>query len=198
MKKVQEYIATEFEIKRFCRKCKIQKSFTEFHKSKHGFNGYTSVCKKCKQQIYLKTQGRTDLLPLWHGLSRTRFYRIWSSMKNRCENPQNNRYSRYGGRGILYDTTWGEFNNFCKDMSPGYEHNLQLDRVDNDKGYCKENCRWVTPKTQQNNRHNNRKILHNGVALTMKQWAEKLHINYHTLSTRLNRDKLSFYEAIKK
>ena len=64
-------------------------------------------------------------------------------MKNRCLDPNHTSYSRYGGRGITIDERWYQFDNFYTDMADGYEKGLDLDRRDNDRGYSKENCRWI-------------------------------------------------------
>lgn len=88
-----------------------------------------------------------------HGQSRkltgnTKTYRAWSGLLSRCRNKNNKDYANYGGRGITVCDKWLEFKNFFNDMgeSPKY---LSIDRIDNDKGYCKENCRWATC-TEQN------------------------------------------------
>ena len=85
------------------------------------------------------------------GLSGTRVYNIWSHMKRRCNNKHNNAYERYGGRGITYDHKWETFEGFWEDMEEGYEEHLTLDRKDNNKGYCKDNCRWVGYDKQNQN-----------------------------------------------
>lgn len=93
-----------------------------------------------------------------HGATRnhtaTRLYRIWSSMKTRVHNPNHKQYEDYGGRGIkiceLWDCNFAEFQNWA--LNNGYADDLTLDRIDNNKGYFPENCRWTTRKVQTENR----------------------------------------------
>ena len=72
-------------------------------------------------------------------------------MKQRCDNPDNGSYQNYGGRGITYDPRWKSYENFKLDMGRRPE-GLTLDRIDNSKGYYKDNCRWATSEEQNNNR----------------------------------------------
>lgn len=86
-----------------------------------------------------------------HGLSHSKEYRCWRAFKNRCTNIKNVQYSDYGGRGIDICERWLTFENFYEDMGAcpdGY----QIDRIDNNKGYSKENCRWTTGKINSRNR----------------------------------------------
>lgn len=93
-----------------------------------------------------------------HGGSRTRLYRIWGGMKSRCYNPKHQKYPNYGGRGITICPEWLHgFKAFQEwALSHGYRDDLTIDRIDNDKGYSPENCRWITNLEQQ---HNKRKSL---------------------------------------
>lgn len=84
---------------------------------------------------------------------RTRTYRSWEAMLGRCRNPKDLAYHNYGGRGITVCVTWFSFQNFLIDMGECPE-GLVLDRIDNNKGYYKENCRWATRKQSGQNTRN--------------------------------------------
>ncbi len=89
-----------------------------------------------------------------HGQTGTRLYRIWQQMKRRCLSQNNHAYTRYGGRGITVCDEWlHNYSAFYEwAMANGYRDDLSIDRVDNDKGYSPDNCRWATVKEQNNNR----------------------------------------------
>lgn len=81
-----------------------------------------------------------------HGLKGSQEHNSWARMKARCNNPNNIRYHRYGGRGITYDPKWETFEGFLEDMgfSPKDGFRYSIDRVDNNGNYCKESCQWLT------------------------------------------------------
>ena len=118
----------------------------------------------------------------------TKLHWVWRAMKQRCENPRNKRYLSYGGRGITVCDDWKGvygFLNFCKwSKENGYSEGLSLDRIDNDKGYSPENCRWVKAEAQANNKRTNVLVTYKGVSLTLKQWSDKLGVPYTTLQSR--------------
>ena len=86
-----------------------------------------------------------------HGLSETSTYRTWNAMIQRCTNPENPAFKDYGGRDIKVCDRWKSFVNFFADMGLKPE-GLTIERVDNDKGYFKGNCKWATRKEQACNR----------------------------------------------
>jgi hypothetical protein len=113
----------------------------------------------------------------------------WSSMKQRCNNLNNTHYPRYGGRGITYDSTWEDFSNFLKDMGEKPAKTMELDRIDNDGNYCKENCRWATRKEQTRNRGGaraTRLYTFNGKTMCIADWAKEIGITPQSLQKRLN------------
>ena len=84
---------------------------------------------------------------------RSRMYRVWGAMLERCRNPNQERFSSYGGRGIKVCNEWNDFAVFRKwALSAGYAPGLQIDRKDNDRGYSPDNCRIVNRHQQQQNR----------------------------------------------
>lgn len=123
-----------------------------------------------------------------HGQHKTRLYKIWSNMLQRCGNPKNDNYQRYGAKGINVCEEWKDFQAFYKwATANGYTENLSIDRIENSKGYCPENCRWETPQAQTDNRGCTHNISFNGKTQTLKRWAEETGIPYKNLLWRINK-----------
>jgi hypothetical protein len=116
--------------------------------------------------------------PRWkHGHSpigkSTATYRTWSHVIQRTTNPQQNAYPHYGGRGITVCDRWRDFRNFLEDMGerpPG----KTIDRINNDLGYYKENCRWATIKEQ----HANRRTPKNHVEITGQRFGRLIALRF--------------------
>jgi hypothetical protein len=127
----------------------------------------------------------------------TREYSAWKAMKARCYSPSNKKLTGYQNKGIIVCDRWlHSFENFLEDMGKCPE-NFSLDRIDNDKTYCPENCRWTDDSTQTKNRGNfNLVYTYNGKTQVLKDWAKEFNIKYITLYLRITRSKLSFEEAI--
>lgn len=126
--------------------------------------------------------------------SHTRLNTIYRGMKKRCYNKRSPSYTSYGGRGITICDEWLSndhshkgFNTFkAWAITHGYAEGLTIDRIDNNKGYSPDNCRWATPKEQSNNRRSNVMITYNGETKTLKLWSETLGISYNVLVRRLD------------
>jgi hypothetical protein len=123
-----------------------------------------------------------------HGMRNSKLYRIWNSIRQRCENPNSHEAYLYGGRGITVCEEWLAFENFMNwAQANGYSENLTIDRIDNNKGCSPDNCRWADSITQANNKRNNRRIDCNGRTQTLAQWAREYGVNYKKLWLRLKR-----------
>ena len=109
---------------------------------------------------------------------KTRLYRIFIGMKERCNNQNNKNYNKYGGRGISISKDWlVDFMSFYNwSMSNGYEDILTLDRIDNNGNYEPSNCRWVNRKIQANNRSNNKYVVYEGCKYTYSEFESKFNI----------------------
>lgn len=121
-----------------------------------------------------------------HGYSNTPTYKTWCAMFQRCTNPNNPSYPRYGGRGINICKRWHKFENFLKDMGErpvGHS----IDRIDNDAGYKPSNCRWATNFQQTNNRGGTIYITKDGVTKCLMEWAKTIGVNAKMLRMRIKR-----------
>lgn len=122
-----------------------------------------------------------------HGMSNSRVYSVWKSMVQRCHNPNDRSFENYGGRGIQVCEEWRDnFSQFIADMGIRPD-GFDLDRIDNDKGYSPENCRWVSRLRNLNNKRTNRFLEFEGRKMTIAQWASVMGMNYRTLNNRINR-----------
>lgn len=127
-----------------------------------------------------------------HGLAGTRVYRIWQKMKSRCYNPSNNRFYRYGRRGIKVCDRWlHSFNNFLADMGQPPSDKHSIDRKDADGDYTPSNCHWATDVEQMNNMSTNHLITLGNKTQSVSNWCQELDRNYSTVITRLRSPKWS-------
>lgn len=134
----------------------------------------------------LQREGSFERASKHHGFG-TRLYAIWISMRQRCNNPNNRAYANYGGRGINVCAEWDDFNSFKTwALDAGYDETakrgeITLDRIDVNKGYYPENCRFVDMRTQVNNRRQSIIVERNGESHPLTIWAEILDVKYPTL-----------------
>jgi hypothetical protein len=133
-----------------------------------------------------------------HGLTKTRLYRIWSHIKERCYNPNHDAYKNYGGRGIKMCSEWlSDFVNFYNwAIINGYADNLTIDRINNNSDYNPKNCHWVNRTYQNRNRRNTIKFTYENESKTLQEWAEIKNIKYHTLYQRVYKLNWTIEKAI--
>lgn len=118
------------------------------------------------------------------GRKRQASYPVWAAMIQRCNNPSSTAYANYGARGIAVCDDWQQFDGFLQDMGNPPE-GMTLERIDNDKGYCKENCKWATRLEQANNRRGLRLVTYGGRTQSLRRWAMELGMHYLTLYRRI-------------
>lgn len=122
-----------------------------------------------------------------HNSSYTRLYKVWASMKDRCENPNNTKSDRYFHRGITVCDEWHDFDMFKKwALNNGYDENAPfmqctIERVDNNKGYSPDNCIWADAKVQIRNQERRKYYEYNGEKHILTDWSIILGIPYGTL-----------------
>lgn len=153
--------------------------------------GTSKMCRPCSDIESGKTRSNAI-----NKTTNPKEYGAWSSMKNRCSNKNYDGYHRYGGRGIVVCNSWNEsFESFLLDMGCAPSILYSIDRIDNNKDYYKENCKWSTMEEQQNNRHTNVYLTIDEERKTIAQWCRELSISYEMVRARLKRG-WSEYDAV--
>lgn len=147
--------------------------------SYHLRHGHTRSCGCLLREVTIKRN-------IVHNLRYTSAYSSWRNMRHRCLNKDHKHYSYYGGRGITVCKRWEKYENFYADMGER-PAGMTLDRIDNSKGYCPSNCRWVSRREQSNNMRNNHRLEYKGENLTIAEWSRKIGISYGALWHRLKR-----------
>jgi len=121
----------------------------------------------------------------YHGKTGIPEYAVWSDMKARCSKSTHKAYANYGGRGIKVCERWGKFSIFLADMGRRPSDAHSIDRIDNNKGYSAENCRWALIKEQANNKRNTVILEHNGVRLHVTELAKRANLSDRLVRMRL-------------
>lgn len=131
--------------------------------------------------------------PNSHGMSKTRFYKIWCGILKRCNNKNESSYINYGGRGIKVCKEWTDFPNFKADMYAAYlkhveeygEEDTSIERLDVNGNYTKKNCTWATRKEQNTNTRQVNHYEYKGEMLDLSEIARREGMNYRTLRSRI-------------
>lgn len=148
-------------------------------------SGHTTSCG-CYRTELAKRTGRSFWQKHGHAGRHTATYRTWNKMKNRCLDPNDTNFPRYGGRGITVCEQWLDFRGFLADMGDRPE-GTSIDRIDTNGNYEPSNCRWASLLTQANNTRANHVIEHEGVRHTASEWARITGIAASTITTRIRR-----------
>jgi len=151
----------------------------------HVRGGKTNSCGCLRQKTARESIKAVNAANIRHGMAGTKIYIMWSGMKDRCQNPNNKFYNYYGGRGITVCERWQDFSAFYADMGDCPEK-CSIDRMDNNKGYSPENCRWATKSEQATNRRSNRRVEFDGKLLTISEISRETGVHWNTISGRLN------------
>lgn len=137
-----------------------------------------------------------------HGLSsrsgRSKIYTSWANMKQRCLNEGRPDSEWYHGKGIFVCDEWLDFEGFFDDMGESYFDGASIERVSNDDGYHKGNCKWIKFSRQSRNKTDNKTLTIDGVEMCMADAADKFDINYNTLRSRIYKMGMDHKEAVTK
>lgn len=157
----------------------------------------TGIVRSCGCIHNERARGLAVIYKTTHGKSSYPEYESWKGIKQRCLNPKNQAYSRYGGRGITICDRWiNSFEHFYADLGPRPSLKHSLERIDNNKGYEPGNCKWATKGEQARNKRSNRWFTVDGITLCVSDWAVKHGLKRRTLEARLARG-LTIQEALK-
>lgn len=157
------------------------------------YNGRASWLCKCScgalkitdsKSLRTKSVSSCGCIRKTHGLSATPLHKVWASMRQRCANPRDPNYYRYGGRGISVCKRWDDFTLFLSDMGP-CPGGGSIDRRDNDGNYEPLNCYWATGCAQQRNTRRNRHLTAGGRTMLQTDWDRELGGSSSTICRRL-------------
>ena len=131
-----------------------------------------------------------------NAVSKHPMYAVWKTLVQRVTNPNDCNYPRYGGRGITMSEHWKTFEGFYADIGDPPFKGASIDRIDNEKGYSKENCRWATRTEQNRNTRRTVRYTYGGVTSTLAEFAEKYQINRSTLASRIYCYNMTIKQAL--
>lgn len=186
-----------------CTNIELIKKNIRKHRYPNGNHCWHSLWKcHCGKEFiarnsHITTRGTKSCGCSWstHGMSRASEHAIWSMIIQRCCNPKQKAFPRYGGRGILICDKWkNDFQQFYKDMGPRPSKGHSIDRIDNNKNYEPSNCRWATAKEQSVNSSIPKLVTFNGKTQNLSEWARELKVDLSRLCKRIK--KLPLEEAM--
>lgn len=164
--------------------CKCECGNEKIVRAGHLNSGYVKSCGCiAKENLRKISQQNSDYRTL------EKLYDVWTTMIQRTENPNANGYQNYGGKGIGVCAEWRYSYLLFKEWSEssGYKDGLTIDRINGDKNYSPDNCRWVDRYVQNNNTARNVFCEYEGKCQTIAQWAREYNVNYRKLQRRIKR-----------
>lgn len=186
MKKQRNLVGQKFG------KLLVLKSCGKKENNNHYFSKVKCECGKIylvpdTELIYGRRLSCTKCAKKTHGMTHSRLFNIWQSMKQRCYCKNCDAYKYYGGREIKICDEWlNDFKCFYNwAINNGYKEDLTIDRIDVNGNYEPSNCRWIDMIAQANNKRNNRLITYNGITDTLSNWAKKYNIESGVLYWRI-------------
>lgn len=153
--------------------CGIRKSIQTNHLSSGATKSCGCLCSETTTKRLTK-----------HGMTGSAEYESWYDMRRRVFKKNRPNYRWYGAKGITICDEWLSFDTFYSDMGKRPE-GTSLDRIDNTKGYCKENCRWATSKQQSRNRSTNLHVTYNGKDYVLPDLCDELCVSYELVRQRV-------------
>ncbi len=160
--------------------CQCECGATKGVRGQHLTAGLINSCGCLRREI-------TSQRLTTHGMHHTKIYQSWCKMRSRCENQNNNRYDRYGGRGISICERWSIFQNFLDDMGITWVDGATIERRDNNGNYDLSNCLWIPRNEQAKNRSTSIFIDTSNGKITPLEAAERLGIKPSSMYERLKK-----------
>ena len=182
------------EDKRACWECECDCGNTVIVQGK---NLRTGNSKSCGCYNIDKIKERNKVMKRKHGETKTKLFHVWAGIKTRCNNPNSISYRFYGERGIEICDEWARSFSAFRDwaLANGYREGLYIGRIESDGDYEPGNCRWVTMKENNRNRHSNTLITYNGETHCIAEWAEIKGMRYSILQRRLSNPHFTLEQA---
>jgi hypothetical protein len=168
-------------IQKTCETCKKQYSVIKCREHKTHF--CSRACNRFRNQIK-------------HGKCTSRIYKVWSAMKGRCCNETDPGFQHYGGRGIKVSDDWMTFENFYRDVGEPPFEGAQIDRINNNGDYCKDNVRWVNRKDNMRNTRRNKNVFIQGKQVCFIEACKIIGVKLHTAYARKRTNNLTHQETI--
>ena len=180
---------------RFTGKTEMRNNSTSYIETECTVCGNVSFRRRHKFVNVVVTCSSCQSGKITYGMTNTKIYGVWCDIKKRCGNKKVKNYHRYGGRGITYDKKWETFEGFYEDMGSTYKEGLQIDRIDNDSDYTKENCKWVT--CIENMQHTSKTYelyLPNGKLVSLAGFCRYYNLEYDSVSHKVYKGMITIQQ----